>query len=361
MRQDRIEEYARLLVGRCIGAQPGWQVVVTANVQARPLIEQVQRELARAGAHAILRLSFELVDAWSREASDELLATAPPISETMQATGDAFIAIVAPERTRDGADVAPDRIALLSHSSRTLRTRVTAMEVPWVACQYPTAALAEDGGMTLPEFTDFLYGACLLDWDAEEEKMRRIADRFGEASEVRIVGPGTDLTLGIDGRECAVDDGHINMPGGEVFLSPVETATEGLVTFSEFPAVYFGHEVHGAWLRFSGGRVVDAGAAVNEEYLLATLDTDDGARVLGELGIGCNPGITRHMKNTLFDEKMAGTVHLALGRSYTVTGGTNESAIHWDIVKDLRHGGELRLDGEVVQRDGEWTFATAHA
>jgi aminopeptidase len=213
--------------------------------------------------------------------------------------------------------------------------------------------------MSLGAFTDFLYGACLLDWDAEEEKMRRIADRFDAASEVRIVGDGTDLTLGIEGRECAVDDGHINMPGGEVFLSPLETVTEGIVTFSEFPATYVGNEVVGAWLRFEGGRVVDAGAAQNEAYLLATLDADDGARVLGELGIGCNPGITRHMKNTLFDEKIYGTIHLALGRSYTVTGGVNESSIHWDMVKDLRRGGELYLDGELVQREGEWTFAAA--
>jgi aminopeptidase len=134
-----------------------------------------------------------------------------------------------------------------------------------------------------------------------------------------------------------------------------------VVSFSEFPAVYFGQEVSGVWLRFESGRVVDAGATSNEEYLFATLDTDPGARILGELGIGCNPGITRHMKNTLFDEKIYGTVHLALGRSYTVTGGVNDSAVHWDIVKDLRNGGELYLDGQLVQRHGEWTFPVAHA
>ena len=342
--------------------QPGWQVVLNAQVYARPLIEEVQRRIATRGAYVISQMSFDASGgAWARAAPAELLGRASAIAETIYSTADAFIAIIAPENSRDGVDVPAERLALAAQAAHTLRERITGMTVPWVACQYPTPALAQDAGMSTRQFADFLYGACLLDWDAETEKMRRIADRFDAASEVRIVGAGTDLRLGIEGRTCAVDDGHINMPGGEVFLSPLETETEGVVSFSEYPAVYFGQEVGGAWLRFEGGRVVDAGAAANEEYLLATLDTDPGARILGELGIGCNPGITRHMRNTLFDEKIYGTVHLALGRSYTVTGGVNDSAVHWDIVKDLRNGGELYLDGQLVQRGGEWTFAVAHA
>ena len=355
-------EYARLLVHRCIGVRPGWQVVISAQVWARPLVEEVQRQLGEAGAYPIVLLSYDTVGgAWTRAASEELVGTPSPIFEAMQSEGDAFIAIVAPENTRDGADLSAQRVAMLARASETLRNRITAMDCPWVACQFPTPALAQDAGMTPRAFEEFLFGACLLDWDAEAERMRRIADRLDAASEVRIVGPGTDLTLGIEGRKSAIDDGHINLPGGEVFLSPLETVTEGLVTFSEYPAVYHGHEVGGAWLRFEGGRVVDAGAATNEGFLLATLDTDDGARVLGELGIGCNPRITRHMKNTLFDEKIDGTVHVAVGRSYTVTGGTNDSAVHWDIVKDLRVEGEIRLDGEVVQRNGSWWFEDADA
>ena len=176
-----------------------------------------------------------------------------------------------------------------------------------MVCQFPTDALAQEAGMTLRQFEEFLYGACLLDWDREGERMRRIADRIDAATEVRLVADGTDLRARRRrAARCEVDDGHINMPGGEVFVSPVEDVTEGLVTFSEYPATYFGHEVEGAWLRFEGGRVVDAGAERGEEYLLGILDTDPGARVLGELGIGCNPGITRHMKNVLFDEKISG-------------------------------------------------------
>ncbi len=151
-----------------------------------------------------------------------------------------------------------------------------------------------------------------------------------------------------------VDAGGKNLPGGEFFTSPVEDSAEGVITFAEFPAVYLGREVRGIRLRFEGGRVVDASAETAEDFLLSTLDTDEGARRLGELGIGCNPAITRHMKNVLFDEKMDGTIHLAVGNTVPGTGGTNESSIHWDIVKDLRSGGRIELDGRVVQQDGVW-------
>jgi aminopeptidase len=210
--------------------------------------------------------------------------------------------------------------------------------------------------MSLPAFEDFLYGAVLLDWDAEGRKMGRIRDRFAQADEVRIVGHETDLTLSLAGREGFVDDGHLNLPGGEVFFAPVEDSAEGVIAYAEFPAVYGSSEVLGARLRFEGGRVVDASARGNEEFLLATLETDDGARRLGELGIGCNPGILRHMKTVLFDEKIYGMIHLALGNSYPFTGGTNVSAVHWDMVKDLREGGRILCDGEVVQENGEWLF-----
>ena len=335
--------------------EPRWQVVVNAQVEARPLVEEVQRLIARRGAWAITQLQWDgWGGVWMREAPDEIVSEPAPLLELVQQQADAFLSISAPENVRDVSGVPAERIARAQAANATLRRRTTAMEVPWVICQYPTHALAQEAGMTLPQFADFLYGACLLDWDAQTEKLRRIADQFDRASEVRLVADGTDLLLSVEGRTCAVDDGHINLPGGEVFVSPVEDVTEGVVSFSEFPATYVGHDVEGAWLRFEGGRVVDAGAGHGEAYLLELLDTDEGSRVLGELGVGCNPGITRHLRNTLFDEKIHGTVHLALGRSYAVTGGVNESAIHWDMVKDLRSGGRLYLDGELVQENGEW-------
>jgi aminopeptidase len=208
--------------------------------------------------------------------------------------------------------------------------------------------------MTLAEFEDFLYGACLRDWDAEGRRMRAYAERFDGAQEVRIVAAGTDLRLSLEGRRGDVDDGRANVPGGEFAFAPVEDSAEGTIEFGEYPAVWGGREIGGARLRFEGGRVVDAGATSGEDILTSTLDTDDGARRIGELGIGCNPGITRYMKNTLFDEKIDGTVHIALGASYTFMGGKNKSAIHWDIVKDLRQDGRIYVDGELVQENGRW-------
>jgi aminopeptidase len=254
----------------------------------------------------------------------------------------------------EGADLPPERNVAIQRLLRPFTTRRLSFEIPWVGCRYPTEAQAEEAGMSLAEFTDFLFGACLRDWDAEGTRMTRFKERFDLASEVRIVGAGTDLRIGLEGREGMVDDGHLNLPGGEFFFSPLEYATEGVVTFTEFPAVHAGHECERVRLVFEGGRVIDASADEGEDYLLSQLDADPGARVLGELGVGCNPGIQRHVKSVLFDEKIDGTIHLAVGAGFPFLGGTNESAVHWDMVKDLRPGGQIFLDGELVQEDGHW-------
>jgi aminopeptidase len=187
--------------------------------------------------------------------------------------------------------------------------------------------------------------------------MQRYADRFDAAEEVRIVGDDTDIRLSMKGRPMKVDAGGANIPGGEFFGCPVEDSAEGTVAFTEFPAVYGGREMNGIRLRFEAGKVVDASAETNEDYLVEMLDSDEGSRRIGELGIGCNPGITRYMRNTLFDEKIDGTVHLALGNGMPDLGGENVSRIHWDIVKDLRRPGtRIELDGEVVQQNGVWSI-----
>jgi aminopeptidase len=353
----RDEQYARILVETCIDVQPGWQVVVAASPLARPLLVEVSRALAHRGAYALVR-SLEALGttpvAWVREAPEELLRTPSPLEEHVLLHADALMALVAPENTRDGSDVEPRRLQLLQEGGRTVMERMLSGAMPWVGCHYPTPALAQDAGMTLEQFSDFLYGAVLIDWAAEHARMTRIKELFDGAGEVRIVGPGTDLRVSLRGREGRVDAGGANMPGGEVFYSPVEDSAEGTIEFSEFPGVYAGREVAGIRLTFSEGRVVEASAASNEEFLVATLDTDEGARRLGELGIGCNPGITRHTKNAAFDEKIDGTIHLAVGKGFPELGGTNESVVHWDIVKDLRSGGRLEVDGRVVQESGEW-------
>ena len=358
MPDERIEQYARLLVDTCIDAQPGWQVIVISNPPARPLVEAVSRRLGERGAYALLWLGFDggfrTTLGWAQSAPVELLAQPAPILVNAVETCDGMIAIVAPENTREMVGLPQDRLELLQNAYRPSQERFLRHEVPWVGCQYPTPALAQEAGMSTDEFADFLYGAVLLDWDAERERMQRYADVFDAGEEVRIVGTETDLTLSVAGRTAKVDAGGANIPGGEFFFSPVEDSAEGTIAFVEFPAEYAGRAVEGIRLRFEGGRVVDASAEREEAFLLELLDTDDGARRLGEFGIGCNPGITRHMRNTLFDEKIDGTVHFALGNGFPNLGGTNVSAIHWDIVKDLRAGGRMFVDGRLVQEDGAW-------
>ncbi len=355
----RLRELATLLVDRSLDVQPGWQVSVRATPLARPLVTEVARAIARRGAYYLPRINwgpdrFRVDLDWALEAPLELLGELPPIERHAVETEDARLTIRSPEDVHAGAQLDNERRALLQRASEPASRRARSLGVRWAVAQFPTEAAAAEAGMSLAEFEDFVYGACLLDWEAEERRMRRIKERFDEAQEVRIVGAGTDLTLSVAGREGVVSSGLRNMPDGEVFYSPIEDSAEGVIAYSEFPAVYLGHDVEEARLVFREGRVVEATASGGEEFLRQVLATDDGASRLGELGIGCNPRITRFTRNVLFDEKIDGTVHLALGGSYTYTGGRNESAVHWDMVKDLRPGGELYADGELVQRDGAW-------
>ena len=291
---------------------------------------------------------------WVRHAPLDVLARPASIDEHAFQHCDGLVAISAPENTRDGSDIAAERMSAVQAAYRPATERIHSSAIPWVMCWYPTPALAQEAGMAGPEFEDFLFDACLRDWEAEHERMGRYAALFDGAEEVRIVGDGTDLRLSLAGRRMEVDAGTGNMPGGEFFGCPVETSAEGTIAFTEFPGIWSGRDVRGIRLRFSGGRVVDASAETEEDFLLATLDTDEGARRIGELGIGCNPAITRYMRNTYFDEKIDGTVHIAIGAGFADLGGTNESAIHWDMVKDLRPGGRIEIDGRVVQENGAW-------
>jgi aminopeptidase len=354
----RVERYAELLIDTCLGVEAGQQVLVWGMPLARPLIEAVTRGLARRGAYPLLRLTFGggLVyhRDWLRSAPLDRIAVPAPIDVHALETCDALLAVSAPENTSEGAATPVERTQAIQAAYRDSQQRLLSHDLPWVGCQYPTPALAQDAGRTNAEFEDFLYGACLLDWKAEHERMQRHAVRFAGAADVRIVGEGTDLRLSLAGRRVEVDAGTGNMPGGEFFGCPVETSAEGTIAFTEFPGIWGGRDVRGSRLRFEAGRVVDAAADTEEAFLIETLDTDEGARRIGELGIGCNPGITRHMRNTLFDEKIDGTIHIAIGAGFPNFGGTNVSGIHWDIVKDLRPGGRIELDGELVQENGRW-------
>ncbi len=353
----RVDAYAKLLVDRCLGVQPGMQVLIRTTPLAKPAVLALQREIGKRGAYPLLRVGFVMWPAnppWAAAAPEELLVEMSEVDRFASDHMDARVTMDAPENSYDGADLPTERFNLFKQGEHHFYRRTMTNEIPWVSCAFPTEALAQDAGLTLSQFEDVLYGACLIDWDAEGERMARFAERFDAAEQVRIVGGGTDLTLSLAGRHGKVDDGHDNMPGGEFFYSPLEDSANGVIEFSEFPASYQGQPFAGIRLVFRDGAVVEASATKGEAQLHALLDRDEGARRIGELGIGCNPGITRPMNHVLFDEKIDGSIHLALGQSYEKVGGKNTSSIHWDIVKDLRPGGRIELDGTPVQENGAW-------
>ena len=354
--EPRVAEYAELLVGRCLDVQPGWQVLIRSQPAARPVLEEMMRLIAGRGAFPLLRLNYSLWptdEPWAETAPAELVGELSEIDLFASEHMDARVTMEAPDNTRGVSALPPERRALVRKGSAPFFRRTMAHEIPWVSCQFPTPALAQEAGMSVAEFERFFYGAVLRDWDAEEERMSRLLERFDAADIVRLVGEDTDLTLSIAGRDGEVDEGKVNMPGGEFFFAPVEDSAEGTILF-DLPTDFEGGAVDRIRLRFSKGRAEEARAERGEETLLAALSIDDGARFVGELGIGCNQGITQPARNILFDEKMAGTIHMAMGASYPHVGGKNKSSLHWDLVKDLRNGGRIELDGEVVQENGTW-------
>lgn len=351
----RVERYARLLLERSIGVRPGWQVLVHTTTEARPLAQALSRVIGEHGAYTLPRISFGAsfpcdLD-WIAAAPPELAALPAPLEREVLERADAAIFVLAPEPDQPALDEERYR-AFRSHVA-TLRDRGRTGAIPAVRCDFPCRAFAERADMSLEEFTDAFYAACLRDWDEEARLMAPIAARLRESHELRVVAAGTDLKVEVDGRGWEVDDGHLNVPGGEIFTSPVEESVEGTIHFA-VPSFPPGGAVHGATIVFRGGAVVEARAEVGDDVLARALGVDAGARRAGEFGIGCNRGIERPMRSVLFDEKMAGTVHVALGSGFPKLGGRNTSDLHWDLVCDLRRGGELLADGETIQRDGEW-------
>lgn len=353
----RIAQYAELLVERSLGVQPGWQVLIRTTPFARPLIEEVMRLISRKGAYPILRMNFTLFpndDAWAAVAPTELVEEIAPVDRFASDHMDARITIEAPDNTRGAAVLTPEQRASGRKGAAPFFARTMTDQIPWVGCVFPTNALAQEAGMRLADFEDFFYGAVLRDWDEESKAMHRLIEPFNDAAQVRITGADTDLTLSLRGRKGAVDDGHVNLPGGEFYFSPVEDSAEGTVYFDVPTALDGEAPVEDIRFTLRKGRIEEASAERGEDVLLAALDMDKGARAFGELGIGCNTAITKPMRNILFDEKMAGTIHIAVGASYTQIGGKNVSSLHWDLIKDLRGGGRIELDGRVVQENGSW-------
>jgi len=349
--------FAALLTDYCLEVRPGEQVVVRSTTLAAPLLLALQREILGRGAWPLLRpdLPGQGEGFWSAARDAHLDGFAPADLREAEET-DASVTIQAPENTTALAGVDPARMARAARARAPIRE--AAMRRRWCSTYWPTPAAAQQARMGTAEFAAFVERATFLDrpdpiaaWRELSARQAALAERLGAADELRIEADGTDLKLRVGGRTWINSDGRRNMPSGEVFTGPLEESATGRIRFS-IPSSPRGVEVSGIELEFRDGLVVDARAEHGQDYLLATIDTDPGARRLGEIGIGTNTGIDRPVGAILFDEKIGGTVHLAVGRSYPETGGTNESAVHWDMICDLRAGGRLSVDGETIQENG---------
>ncbi len=351
--------FAALLCGYCLDVQPGDQVLVRSTMLAAPLLLALQREILEREAWPVLRaeLPGQAEGYWGAVRDAQLDGISP--AERADTEGsDCLLAIQAPENTSALAGVDPARMARAARTRQALRER--AMQRRWCGTLWPTPAGAQQAGMGSADFAAFVRRALFLDqddpaaaWTALGAAQQALIDRLAGARELRVEAEGTDLRLSVEGRTWVNSDGRRNMPSGEVFTGPREDSAEGVIRFT-VPSSPGGVAVAGVELEFRAGRVVQARAERGEDYLRETLATDEGASQLGEVGIGTNFGIDRAIGAILFDEKIGGTVHLALGRSYPETGATNESAVHWDLICDLRREGRLSVDGATLVENGRF-------
>jgi aminopeptidase len=367
MADIRVGKLADLLVNYSIGVKNGDKVVIEGNTVSEPLVKAVYAKVLQAGGHPLLMMKpSSAEEIFYKYASEAQLQHVPEPSKLIIETYDARIVAWGIENTRAMTSVDPAKAVIYNRARRDLfRTaikRESTGELRWVAALYPSNAPAQDAEMSLSEYEDFVYGACLPDmddpigyWQRFSARQQKIVDWLEGKKQVHVTGPETDLTLSIEGRKFINCDGKNNMPDGEVFTGPVEDSMQGHVYFS-YPAIYNCREVTGVRLWFEKGKVVKASAEKNEEFLIKTLDTDEGSRYVGEFAIGTNEGITRFTHQILFDEKINGSFHMALGTGFPETGSRNESSIHWDMVCDLRQGGEITVDGELLYKNGKFVI-----
>jgi len=364
MPDPRVETVAKILVDYSVEVRPNQLVRISGGQEGAPLILAVYQKVLERGAHPFLQVEpEEAEELLYTYASDAQLDYIPPFMKGVIEQIDAGIAIWTDVNTKQLTNADPAKqsrraVAMRPLSDRLLE-RAAKKELRWSGTIHPTQAFAQDAEMSLREFEDFVYSACLVDepdpiraWKKVSKEQQRVTDWLNKAKQIHVVGPDTDLKLEVTGRKWINCDGHENFPDGEVFTGPIEDSLNGHIRYT-YPACYFGREVEDVRLQFKDGKVVKATAAKNEQVLLKMLESDKGAKYVGEFAFGTNSGIQRFTKNTLFDEKIGGTIHLALGKGYPESGSKNKSAIHWDMVCDLRDGGEVRVDGTVFLKDGK--------
>ncbi len=365
MADIRVEKLAELLVNYSVGVKPGDKTAIMGESLAEPLLKAIYVNVLKAGGYPyIVSAPSGLDELFYKYASDDQLKHVPPPTKLIMDTYDVRISIGGDSNTKELSSIDPAKIVKCqqgrSDVMKTFLSRAAKGELRWTYALYPTNAYAQDADMGLEEYEDFVYQACLGDindpigyWKRFSAWQQKIADWLKGKKQVHITAPETDLRFSIEGRTFINCDGHENMPDGEVFTGPVEDSMEGQVYFS-YPTIENGREVTAVRLWFKAGKVIKATADKNEDFLIQTLATDEGARRVGEFAFGTSKGITRFTRQILFDEKINGSFHMALGASYPETGGKNESAIHWDMICDMRKNGRVYVDDQLIYQDGQF-------
>lgn len=372
MSDARIENLAKVLVQYSTSVQPGDRIAILAQPVAMPLIEQVYSEILIAGGYPYylvggLRTRVEtdrLAYLLFTKGNDEQIQHVHEFEKKIREEFEGMIILYSQDNTRALSNVAPNkqssRAKAFSEVTKIYQARSASGDFKWVISMYPTRAYAQDAEMSLSEFEDYVYSTTFADtddpvgaWNVIHNEQQRLVDWLKDKKHLEVKGLNVDLKLSIEGRGFINSDGHKNMPSGEIYTSPVENSTEGWIRFT-YPAIRDSREVEGIELYFEEGKVTKATATKNEEYLTSMLDTDEGARYLGEFAIGTNMRINRFIKSILFDEKIGGTIHMAVGYGFLEVGSQNVSAIHWDMICDMRDGGQIHVDGDLFYDSGEF-------
>lgn len=360
---QRVEKLAKLCVHYCVEVKPKEKAFIRGSVLAYPLIKEIFKECLTSGAYPTVMPALDLDYTFYKHAKEHQLKHVSPFEKLRVETIDVQITIQCQPNPKALMNVAPSKIKIHRASWRelaeTINKRSAEGSLKWTLLPYPVDAQAQEAGMSLEEYENFVYRSCMVDkrdpiaeWKKIGKQQARVCKFLDQVGKMRIVGEDTDLTFSVKGRKWINSDGKRNMPSGEVFTAPHEKSVNGTVRFT-YPGIYAGKEVEDITLAFKEGRVVKASAAKGSELLREILKID-GADRLGEAAVGTNYGINRFTKNMLFDEKMGGTIHMALGNSYPESGGLNKSAIHWDLLKDMTKGGEIYADGKLVYKNGKF-------
>ena len=351
----RTQKLAKLIVNYSVFVKPNEKVVISGMEEAKDFVVALYKEIILKGAHPILRFRPSGISQFFyKHANEKQIKKFPDEFDYIVKNAQKYIGISTETNTRELTNCSSEKITAREKIIHPISDYICneKPKIYRVTVGFPCMALAQEAEMSLTEYENFLYSACLQDWKKLGKKTKKQGNTFRKGRKVHLIGENVDLKFEINGKQAKADKGEENMPGGEIFMAPVRESMIGFIKF-EYPAIRNGKEVSDIFLRFENGKVIESKSSKNEDFLKQMLATDENASYVGEFGIGCNPKINKFTKDLLFDEKINGTIHLALGMAYKENGGGNDSAIHWDIVKDMKKA-KIILDGKIVQENGKW-------